>query len=83
MPPGSRFSWSDNQLNSVEDFENKIFNGRQSITQPPRIEKNLIPDKSEDRINVVETYTWELEHPGNIKLKVEKFRIFQTNNLKN
>lgn len=70
----------------MEDFEGKIFNGQQGNTQPLRIEENLIPDKSEDRIDVVETYTWEVEphaFPGNIKLKVGRFCIFQAENLKN
>jgi len=66
--PGSRFTWSDNQLNSVENFEGQIFNGRQGITQPPRIEENLTPDEPEDRIYK----GWELkphEFPWMVKLK--------------
>ena len=68
------------------DFKGKIFNGQQDNTQPLRIEENLIPDKSEDRINVVETTTWELQphaFPGNIRLKVGLFCIFQAENWKN
>ena len=34
----------------MESFEGQIFNGRQGITQPPRIEENLTPDEPEDRI---------------------------------
>ena len=70
--PGSRFTWSDNQLNSVENFEGQIFNGRQGITQPPRIEENLTPDEPEDRIYK----GWELtphEFPWMVKLKVGAF----------
>ena len=70
----------------MEDFEGEIFNGRQGTTQPPRVEENLISDKSEDRIYEWETYTWELEpheFSGNIKLKVGRFCIFQAENFRN
>ena len=68
--PGSRFTWSDDQLDREKQlYENQKFNGRLGITQTPRIEENLTPDLPEDRIYK----GWELkphEFPWMVKLKV-------------
>ena len=67
--PGSRFTWSENQLFPSENYDVHTFNGRLGITQSPRIEENLTPDLPEDRIYK----GWELkphEFPWMVKLKV-------------
>ena len=67
--PGSRFTWSDDQLDREKHYDNQKFNGRLGITQTPRIEENLTPDLPEDRIYK----GWELkphEFPWMVKLKV-------------